>query len=150
MRVPHVRGPGGARHVGWEVSPEEITQAVYDALISGDLERVVGHLHDDVVWYVAPPTPFAGEHVGKDEVRRVLVEEYGPLVRSFERRTLEFVEQSDGRYAGIIEVRADVGGTTISNKTIHVHRIAHGAVVEWWLQPLNEQVATQFWSAVSP
>ena len=126
-----------------------MTQCVYDALVDGDLSGVVDHLDDRVVWYVAPPIPFAGEHVGKEIVRRVLVEEFGPLFQSFERRVVEFVEQADGRYAGIIETRAEIKGVTISSKNIHVHRVEGGAIVEWWCQPLNETAAERFWSAIS-
>ena len=126
-----------------------MTQCVFDALVRGDLEEVIDHLDDDVIWYVAPPIPFAGEHVGKENVSRVLLEEFGPLFQSFERRVVELVEQTDGRYAGIIETRAEIEGVAVSSKNVHVNRIERGAIVEWWCQPLDEGAAERFWSAIS-
>jgi len=57
------------------VSPTQIVQEYFKAFQSGDVEKALGMLTDDVVWHVqgAPNVPTVGVRHGKEEVRKWIV-----------------------------------------------------------------------------
>jgi uncharacterized protein len=91
------------------VNAVEIVRRSYDAFARGDLDAVVGDMHDDIEWQQAQGLPHGGTYRGLDEVRRNV---FDPLDRDwwseFSAVPTEFLDAGDevvvlGRYRGVAQ-----------------------------------------------
>ena len=79
----------------------------YDAFERGDLDAVVGDMHEEIVWEQAQGLPHGGVYRGLDEVRRAIFDPlHGEWWDEFHAVPDEFLEAGEsivvlGRYTGV-------------------------------------------------
>ena len=88
-------------------SNTELARRSYDAFERGDLDAVVGDMHEEIVWEQAQGLPHGGVYRGLDEVRRAIFDPLeGEWWDEFHAVPDEFLEAGEsivvlGRYTGV-------------------------------------------------
>jgi len=122
--------------------------AAYKAFVGHDLIAMLDGVADDVVLHVQGPQPLAGDHAGRDTVQRLLVDEFGPVLKDLEAEVVHLHEERPGHVVVVISLEGRVAGEHFASKSLHVHRVVDGRVVEMWFQPYDEDTTRRFWEAI--
>lgn len=88
-------------------SNAELARRSYDAFELGDLDAVLGDMHEEIVWEQAQGLPHGGVYRGLDEVRRAIFDPlHGEWWDEFHAVPDELLEAGEsivvlGRYTGV-------------------------------------------------
>jgi ketosteroid isomerase-like protein len=109
----------------------DLVKKIYGAFGKGDIETIIDHLADQLVWRFDAPSviPYAGDHDTPDQVR---VGFFGALARTqkdHSLRTDEFVAQDDnvimiGRYGAMVTST----GKSFNLPLVHVWTVQNGKI----------------------
>lgn len=125
-----------------------IVVAAYEAFARHDLVAMLDGVADDVVLHVRGPQPLAGDHQGRQAVERLLVHEFGPVLKGLDVEVEHLHEERPGHVVVVVGLRGRAGGEDFASKSLHVLRVAGGRVVEMWFQPYDEDTTRRFWEAI--
>jgi ketosteroid isomerase-like protein len=108
-------------------------------------DHVAELLTEDVVWHVPGTSPIAGDHTGRDAVRR-----YFDRRRALAQDTLRITPlqamADDEVVVELADGAATLGGEPATWRTAGVYRIAGGRIAEAWLVPLDLAAFDAAWS----
>ena len=108
----------------------------YAALAAGDMEGVIGALHEDVVVNVLGCTPVSGRHVGRDAF---VANAVGPIFAKLDPETVRFAKTfrifaaDGGHVAALMEGGgATHNGKRYDNTYCHLFAIEDGQITEMY------------------
>ncbi len=109
----------------------DLVRKLYDAFSKGDIQTIVDHLADQLIWRFDAPSviPYGGDHSTPDEVRKGF---FGPLAstqKDYALTTDEFIAQDDkvimvGSYGATVIAT----GKRFDLPLVHVWSIQNGKV----------------------
>jgi ketosteroid isomerase-like protein len=109
----------------------ELVKKLYGAFGKGDIETIVDHLADELVWRFDAPSviSYAGEHDTPSQVKEGFFQALANTQKDFALRTEEFIAQDDkvimvGRYGATITAT----GKSFDLPLVHVWTIQNGKV----------------------
>jgi ketosteroid isomerase-like protein len=109
----------------------EMVKKLYGAFGKGDIETVVDHLADQLVWRFDAPSviPYAGERDTPSQVREGFFGELAGTQKDFALTTEEFIAQDDkvimvGRYSATVTAT----GKNFDLPLVHVWTVQNGKV----------------------
>lgn len=128
------------------MDPADTLRRYAQAWAANDIAGVLGAYHDDVVLHYFGQSPLAGDHVGKDEAVRVLVE-------ATERsgRQLDAIEDVlVGSTYGAIVAREGVGrgGEVRVVRRVLLYKVRDGQIAECWLYDEDQRAIDELWSTL--
>lgn len=129
---------------------ERVVRSAYQAFAEGDFERMLEYVADDVVYHVPEPSPWGGDYTGKDALRSLLTDDYGPILKAVSVEVADLVEQPDGRVAVRLRVHATVGGEQVVSTNLSIHQVSGGQITESWSVPFDEDAAERLWKEWHP
>ena len=114
-------------------SNAELARRSYDAFERGDLDAVVGDMHEEIVWEQAQGLPHGGVYRGLAEVRRAIFDPLeGEWWDEFHAAPDEFLEAGEsivvlGRYTGVAKGTAKL----LDVPYVHVWTFRDGKAVRF-------------------
>jgi ketosteroid isomerase-like protein len=114
-----------------------------DAWLAGDLERVLGAYHDEIVLHYMGESPLAGTHVGKDAVLPVL----GQASFRASRRLIAVEDVLVGETLGALLATEDLGEPARRVRRVLLYRVEDGRLRECWLYDEDQRFVDALWSA---
>ncbi len=113
-----------------------------DAWLAGDLERVLGAYHDEIVLHYMGESPLAGTHVGKDAVFPVL----GQASHRASRKLIGVEDVLAGETLGALLVTEDLGEPPRRVRRVLLYRVEDGRLRECWLYDEDQRFIDALWS----
>jgi ketosteroid isomerase-like protein len=126
-------------------APVDVVTGCYEALLSGDVDRVRAALRDDAVLHVPGSHPLAGDHVGPDAILG-FVGAIRQLTDDGEH--IEVLDVLTGRDSVALHCRvtAQRGDRALDNTTVHLVHVTDGRVAGIWLHNFDGVAVDEFWS----
>ena len=121
---------------------QQVLRDYADAWLAGDLERVLGAYHDDVVLHYMGGSPLAGTHVGKDAVLPVL----GQASFRASRRLIAVEDVLVGETLGALLATEDLGEPARRVRRVLLYRVEDGRLRECWLYDEDQRFVDALWS----
>jgi len=112
------------------------------AWLAGDLERVLGAYHDEIVLHYMGESPLAGTHVGKDAVFPVL----GQASYRASRKLVDIEDVLVGDTLGALLATEDLGEPPRRVRRILLYRVKDGQLRECWLYDEDQRFVDALWS----
>ncbi|MCG8590080.1 MAG: nuclear transport factor 2 family protein [Proteobacteria bacterium] len=122
----------------------DLARKTWEAISSGDVDAVTGTLSEDIVWHVATPGRFAGDHVGLEKALEYLAS-IGELVDEFDARLVDVLVSED-RALLLCRVRAQREGKQLDMDFQFLARLQDDRIVELWTLPHDPGAAGAFWA----
>jgi ketosteroid isomerase-like protein len=111
----------------------------------GDAEPMLALLADDVVWHVPGRSAIAGEHRGRDAVRRYFETRRARAEGTF-RIELRAVLSEGDLVIQLADGTTERGRHTSSWQTVGIFRVHEDRIVECWLVPFDQYAFDEIWS----
>ncbi|MFM8527036.1 MAG: nuclear transport factor 2 family protein [bacterium] len=121
----------------------EVLRAYADAWLAGDLEKVLGAYHDEIVIHYMGESPLAGTHEGRDAVMEVL----GQASFRASRKLIEVEDVLVGENLGAILAIEDLGEPPRRVRRVLVYRVEDGKLRECWLYDEDQRFVDGLWSS---
>jgi uncharacterized protein len=109
----------------------DLVKKIYGAFGKGDIETIIDHLADQLVWRFDAPSviPYAGEHDTPDQVRGGFFVALARTQKDYALRTDEFIAQGDnvimvGRYGATVTST----GKSFDLPLVHVWTVQNGQI----------------------
>jgi ketosteroid isomerase-like protein len=109
----------------------DLIKKVYGAFGKGDIETIIDHLADQLVWRFDAPSviPYAGEHDTRDQVRGGFFGALASTQKDYTLSTDEFIVQDDnvimvGRYGATVTST----GKSFDLPLVHVWTVQNGKI----------------------
>jgi uncharacterized protein len=129
-----------AADVVWEF---HLVQAGFYA--GGDAEPMLALLADDVVWHVPGRSAIAGEHRGRDAVRRYFESRRALADSTFRVEVRALLSEGD-LVVQLADGTARRQGRERSWRTVGVFRVRAARIVECWLVPFDQYAFDEIWA----
>ena len=114
-----------------------------EAWLAGDLERVLGAYHDEIVVHRGGTSPLAGTHVGKDAVVPVL----GQASYRASRKLIAVEDVLVGDTFGALLATEDLGEPRRRVRRVLLYRVEDGMLRECWLYDEDQRFVDTLWSS---
>lgn len=114
-----------------------------EAWLAGDLERVLGAYHDEIVLHYMGTSPLAGTHVGKDAVVPVL----GQASYRASRKLIAVEDVLVGDTFGALLATEDLGEPRRRVRRVLLYRVEDGMLRECWLYDEDQRFVDTLWSS---
>jgi len=114
-----------------------------DAWLAGDLERILGAYHEDVVLHYMGASPLAGTHTGRDAAFAAL----GQASQRSARRLIEIEDVLVGAALGAILAVEDLGDPPRRVRRVLLYRVLDGQLRECWLYDEDQRFVDALWSS---
>ena len=118
-------------------------RAYADAWLAGDLEKVLGAYHEEIVIHYMGESPLAGTHEGRDAVMEVL----GQASFRASRQLIEVEDVLVGESLGAILAIEDLGEPPRRVRRVLVYRVEDGKLRECWLYDEDQRFVDGLWSS---
>lgn len=123
---------------------EILLRMAYDAQARGDIDAYIDLLSDDVVLHIPGRSRIAGDHGGKEEVRRHFAEVAALSGGTF-RTQVHDVLAGEEHVVGLVDARAERDGQMVAMPRVHVWHVRNGKLAEGWVHPVDQYSYDSFW-----
>ncbi|MBI2169800.1 MAG: nuclear transport factor 2 family protein [Actinobacteria bacterium] len=127
--------------------PGAVVRAAYAALARGDLDGLAARAHPDLAWHETGAHVFAGELKGRDQVIERIRAGLA-LLDEFTIEVTDLVEDGD-RVTALVNWTGLAGTESVRIKTVHMHEVRDGLIVESFLTPIDESAVDEFWNRLT-
>ena len=114
-----------------------------DAWLAGDLERILGAYHEDVVLHYMGDSPLAGTHAGRDAAFAAL----GQASQRSARRLIEIEDVLVGEALGALLAVEELGDPPRRVRRVLLYRVLDGQLRECWLYDEDQRFVDALWSS---
>jgi len=114
-----------------------------DAWLAGDLERILGAYHEDVVLHYMGASPLAGTHTGRDAAFAAL----GQASQRSARRLIEIEDVLVGEALGALLAVEELGDPPRRVRRVLLYRVLDGRLRECWLYDEDQRFVDALWSS---
>jgi uncharacterized protein len=111
----------------------------------GEAGPMLALLADDVVWHVPGRSPIAGEHRGRDGVRRYFETRRARADASLRIEVRAVLAEGD-LVLQLADGTVERDGREESWRTVGVFRVHDERIVECWLVPFDQYAFDEIWS----
>ncbi len=130
------------------MDPAQTVQTIYDAFARGDYETILEHLDEHVRAHAEVPGSPVVTYEGRDGVRRLLADHFGPRLVGTQIEVQDTVVEDDGRVTARIRFAAGDEGAPVFN-AMQIFQFRDALITEMWFQPMDEEAAQRFWNEVA-
>jgi len=113
-----------------------------EAWLAGDLQRVLGAYHDEIVLHYMGESPLAGTHVGKDAVFPLL----GQASYRTSRKLIDIEDVLVGETLGALLATEDLGEPPRRVRRILLYRVEDGQLRELAVRRGDQRFIDALWS----
>jgi ketosteroid isomerase-like protein len=123
---------------------ETLVRRAYAAQAERDIDAYLDLLSDGFVLHIPGRSRIAGDHRGRDEVRRHF-REIAALSEGTFRTDVHDVLASDDHAVGLVNAHAERDGRIVDLPRVHVWHVSDGALQDLLLSPADQLAFDGFW-----